>query len=43
MLKHFIPIRKKLHIVREEEEEETEDSKVYPIYPKKEKVSANED
>jgi UDP-GlcNAc:undecaprenyl-phosphate/decaprenyl-phosphate GlcNAc-1-phosphate transferase len=43
MLKHFIPIRKKLHIVREEEEEETEDSKVYLIYPKKEKVSANED
>jgi UDP-GlcNAc:undecaprenyl-phosphate GlcNAc-1-phosphate transferase len=43
MLKRFIPIRKKLHIVREEEEEETEDSKVYLIYPMKEKVSANED
>ncbi|HEY2727526.1 MAG TPA: MraY family glycosyltransferase [Parafilimonas sp.] len=44
MLKRFIPIRKKLHIVREEaEEKETESSKVYLIYPMKEKVSANED
>ena len=43
ILKRFVPVRKKLHIVREEEEEETEDSKVYLIYPKKEKVSANED
>ncbi len=43
MLKRFVPVRKKLHIVREEDEEETEDSKVYLIYPMKEKVSANED
>jgi len=43
ILKRFVPVRKKLHIVREEDEEETEDSKVYLIYPMKEKVSANED
>jgi len=43
ILKRFVPVRKKLHIVREEDEEETEDSKVYLIYQMKEKVSANED
>jgi len=43
ILKRFVPVRKKLHIVREEDEEETGDSKVYLIYPMKEKVSANED
>lgn len=44
MLKRFVPARKKLHIVREEEpKEETAESKVYLIYPVKEKVSANED
>ena len=44
MLKRFIPVRKKLHIVREETvDEEAQDSKVYLIYPVKEKVSANEE
>jgi UDP-N-acetylmuramyl pentapeptide phosphotransferase/UDP-N-acetylglucosamine-1-phosphate transferase len=44
MLKRFIPVRKKLHIVREETMgEEEQDSKVYLIYPVKEKVSANEE
>jgi UDP-N-acetylmuramyl pentapeptide phosphotransferase/UDP-N-acetylglucosamine-1-phosphate transferase len=44
MLKRFVPIRKKLHIVRQEAvKEETEELKVYPIYPVKEKISANED
>jgi UDP-N-acetylmuramyl pentapeptide phosphotransferase/UDP-N-acetylglucosamine-1-phosphate transferase len=44
MLKRFVPVRKKLHIVRQEAvKEETEELKVYPIYPVKEKISANED
>ncbi len=44
ILKRFIPVRKKLHIVREESiDEKVSDSKVYLIYPVKEKVSANED
>ena len=45
-LKRYVPARKKLHIVREEfidYEEEAEDSKVYPIYPVKEKITAVED
>lgn len=46
ILKRYIPVRKKLHIVREEisvDEDEMKDSKVYPIYPIKEKVTAAED
>ncbi len=44
MLKRFIPVRKKLHIVREESiEQDTGNSKVYLIYPMKEKISAHED
>lgn len=44
ILKRFIPVRKKLHIVREASiDEEVQDSKVYLIYPVKEKVSANEE
>lgn len=45
ILKRYIPIRKKLHIVREEilDDEEPEDFKVYPIYPVKEKISMKED
>jgi UDP-N-acetylmuramyl pentapeptide phosphotransferase/UDP-N-acetylglucosamine-1-phosphate transferase len=44
LLKKFIPVRKKLHIVRDEvSEAELPDLKVYPIYPAKEKVSLGED
>ncbi len=46
ILKRYIPVRKKLHIVREENSagaDEMNDSKVYPIYPLKEKVTAVED
>lgn len=44
VLKRFIPVRKKLHIVREEfVEEEVSDVKVYPIFAAKEKVSVSED
>lgn len=46
ILNRYIPVRKKLHIVREEklaEADEAEDSKVYPIYPLKEKITAAED
>ncbi len=44
ILKKFIPIRKKLHIVRDEiADAEEPDSKVYPIYSAKEKVSVRED
>lgn len=44
VLKRFIPARKKLHIVREEQpEEQIAESKVYLIYPVKEKITANED
>ena len=44
VLKQYIPVRKKLRIVRKEIiEEEEEDSKVYPIFSVKEKVTANED
>ena len=44
VLKEYIPVRKKLRIVREEiVEEDEEDSKVYPIYSVKEKVTANEE
>jgi len=43
-LKRFIPVRKKLHIVREEiEEAAMPDLKVYPIFSKKEKRSVQED
>lgn len=45
-LEHYIPVRKKLHIVRENmlpDEDELEDSKVYPIYPLKETITAAED
>lgn len=42
--KRLIPVRKKLHIVREQAETEAvQDVKVYPIYPVKETVTANED
>ena len=44
VLKQFIPVRRKLRIVREEPVmEEAADAKVYPIYPAKEKISATED
>jgi UDP-GlcNAc:undecaprenyl-phosphate/decaprenyl-phosphate GlcNAc-1-phosphate transferase len=44
ILKKFIPVRKKLHIVRDEiPEAEIPDLKVYPIFHTKEKVSARED
>jgi len=44
ILKKFIPVRRKLHIVREElMSEEVPDVKVYPIFPAKEKVSVSED
>jgi len=44
VLKRFVPVRKKLHIVRQElAEEDAEDFKVYPIYPVKEKISMTED
>ena len=45
ILKRYIPVRKKLHIVREvlTDEDEMKDSKVYPIYPLKEKITAAED
>ena len=44
ILKRFIPIRKKLRIVRGEMPETTiPDLKVYPIYRPKEKVSVRED
>ncbi|MEP6514499.1 MAG: MraY family glycosyltransferase, partial [Parafilimonas sp.] len=44
ILKRFIPVRRKLHIVRQElVEEEVSDVKVYPIFPAKEKVSMSED
>ncbi|MBV9962927.1 MAG: undecaprenyl/decaprenyl-phosphate alpha-N-acetylglucosaminyl 1-phosphate transferase [Parafilimonas sp.] len=44
VLKRFIPIRKKLHIVRDELPETiVEDLKVYTIYPAKEKISVRED
>ena len=46
ILNRYIPVRKKLHIVREEtlaDEDEAEDSKVYPIYPLKEKITVAED
>ncbi len=46
ILKRYVPVRKKLHIVREEiltNEDEIKDSKVYPIYPLKEKITAAED
>ena len=46
ILKRYIPVRKKLHIVREEiltDEDEMKDFKVYPIYPLKEKITAAED
>jgi hypothetical protein len=44
-LKKVIPVRKKLHIVRNELQEEPEitDSKVYPIFQHKEKISVQED
>jgi UDP-N-acetylmuramyl pentapeptide phosphotransferase/UDP-N-acetylglucosamine-1-phosphate transferase len=45
LLKKVIPVRKKLHIVRNELQEEPEitDSKVYPIFQHKEKISVQED
>ena len=45
VLKRYIPIRKKLHIVRDEStiEEGVIDSKVYPIFTVKEKVAIKED
>lgn len=44
ILKEFIPVRKKLHIVRDVIAETTmPDLKVYPIFSKKEKLSAQED
>ncbi|MEO8711186.1 MAG: MraY family glycosyltransferase [Parafilimonas sp.] len=43
ILKQFIPVRKKLHIVRDEPQEAITDLKVYPIFPAKEKASVRED
>ncbi len=44
ILKRFIPVRKKLHIVRDESTESVvPELKVYPIYPAKEKISVSED
>jgi UDP-N-acetylmuramyl pentapeptide phosphotransferase/UDP-N-acetylglucosamine-1-phosphate transferase len=44
VLKRIIPVRKKLHIVRNElPEAELPDSKVYPIFSHKEKISVRED
>ena len=44
LLKKIIPVRKKLHIVRNEmQESEITDSKVYPIFQHKEKISVHED
>ena len=44
LLKKVIPVRKKMHIVRDEmSEQEILDSKVYPIFPHKEKISVSED
>jgi UDP-GlcNAc:undecaprenyl-phosphate GlcNAc-1-phosphate transferase len=44
ILKNFIPVRKKLHIVRDEiAEPSMPDLKVYPIFPAKEKASVRED
>jgi hypothetical protein len=44
ILKNYIPVRKKLHIVRDNMPEKVlSDIKVYPIYPVKEKVSVSED
>lgn len=44
ILKQFIPVRKKLHIVRDEIAEETiPDLKVYPIFSEKEKRSVRKD
>jgi len=44
LLKKVIPIRKKMHIVRDAmSEQEIQDSKVYPIFPHKEKISVQED
>lgn len=43
ILKKFIPVRKKLHIVRDEVSETISDLKVYPIFPAKEKASVRED
>jgi UDP-N-acetylmuramyl pentapeptide phosphotransferase/UDP-N-acetylglucosamine-1-phosphate transferase len=44
VLKELIPVRKKMHIVRNKSiDVALPDLKVYPIFSKKEKVSANED
>jgi UDP-GlcNAc:undecaprenyl-phosphate/decaprenyl-phosphate GlcNAc-1-phosphate transferase len=44
ILKKYIPVRKKLHIVRDEiANAEEPDPKVYPIYSAKDKVSVRED
>ena len=43
ILKQFIPVRKKLHIVRDETQETITGLKVYPIFPPKEKASVRED
>lgn len=44
VLRRFVPVRKKLHLVREEViEDDDENFKVYPIYPVKEKISIKED
>ncbi|HEY2726816.1 MAG TPA: MraY family glycosyltransferase [Parafilimonas sp.] len=44
ILKKFIPVRKKLHIVRDEiAESSIPELKIYPIFPAKEKVSVSED
>ena len=44
ILKQFIPVRRKLRIVREEPiSDERDDLKVYPIFPVKEKISGTED
>lgn len=44
ILKTLIPVRKKLHIVRDElPETQMQDIKIYSIFPRKEKVSVHED
>ncbi len=45
ILKQFIPVRKKMHIVRDEMADTLPlpDSKVYPIYPANEKISVRKD
>ncbi len=43
LTKNFLPVYKSMHIVQNKEEEQDKETRIYPMYGAKEKVTVNED